>query len=183
MEISTDVMPPLRLSRRHCNVSPSLASPPLASSRYPLLQEHSHSPLPLSLVELPRQTISTSVITEHLGNPLLYISFSLKGSPPPTIPQKLLAASLPLPLSLCPSVFLSLSLSLSLFLSTPLHSSGRAFIRARARPRGCYLLEYPSMLWLSILARNVVASPAPRRPPARSRHSALCDAISRFLSA
>lgn len=29
-----------------------------------------------------QQTISTSVITEHLGNPLLYISFSLKGSLP-----------------------------------------------------------------------------------------------------
>jgi len=135
MEISTDVMPPLRLSRRHCNVShPAPAS-------FPAL------PLPLapsaSLVELPRQTISTSVITEHLGNPLLYISFSLKGSPPPTIPQKLVAAFLPssLSLSLSLSFSFSLSLSVSLFLSIPLHSSGRAFIRARARPRGCYLLE------------------------------------------
>jgi len=70
MEISTDVMPPLRLSLRHCNISPfSSLLPSMISSIFTR--------------RTTQQTIFTSVITEHLGNPLLYISFSLKGSPSP----------------------------------------------------------------------------------------------------
>jgi len=70
-----------------CNATSQTVPPPL--QHLAIFFTSPFHGLFVSTQRTTRQTISTSVITEHLRNPLLYISFSLKGSqppPPPPIP-------------------------------------------------------------------------------------------------
>jgi len=159
MEISTDVMPPLRLSRRHCNVSPSLAPLPSLPSGTPIPA----SPPPASLSSnYGKRSLRERDYRTPWKSITLY-QFFLKGFATADDSSE---TSRGIPSPPCsPSA---------------LERSG-FYSRSRASSR---------VLSARIPLYALALDPCEKRrcipaatPVTRSRHSALCDAISRFLSA